>query len=226
VGTLTIPNTFSAAAVIVASEHNDNFTAIKNVINGDLDTSNLSATAAIVDTQLAQITTASKVSGTAVTGLASLPSGAGTVPSANLRKVVVLKVIADDEVLSMGDGKMYFTCPTELTGKNLVDADASVIVASTSGTPTIQIAKGRRDSATGALNFTDAGIGTSGDMLSTRITIDANEYDSANATAAPVIDTDHDDIVVSTYVDVLRVDVDVAGTGTKGLEVRLSFQTP
>jgi len=37
----------------------------------------------LVDTKLAQITTAAKVHGTAITGLASLPSGAGVVPDAN-----------------------------------------------------------------------------------------------------------------------------------------------
>lgn len=40
--------------------------------------------AAIADSKLAQITTASKVSGTAITGLASLPAGAGIIPAANL----------------------------------------------------------------------------------------------------------------------------------------------
>lgn len=39
--------------------------------------------AGIVDTKLAQITTASKVSGSAITGLASVPSGAGVLPDAN-----------------------------------------------------------------------------------------------------------------------------------------------
>lgn len=38
----------------------------------------------IADSNLSQITTASKVSGTAFTGLASIPAGAGVIPSANL----------------------------------------------------------------------------------------------------------------------------------------------
>jgi hypothetical protein len=109
---------------------------------------------------------------------------------------------------------MYFTCPAELNGMNLVAAYASTIVAGTG--VTVQVARGRRTAADGALSFED--------MLSTAITIDTGEYDSANAATAAVIDTDNDDIVVSTYVDVLRIDVDAA-TGS-GLEVRLSFQTP
>lgn len=68
------PYTFSAGAVIIASEHNSNFDALFNLVNGTLDTTNLAANAAIVDTQLAQITTASKVAGSAIniTGLTTV----------------------------------------------------------------------------------------------------------------------------------------------------------
>jgi hypothetical protein len=90
---------------------------------------------------------------------------------------------------------------------NLVDADAAVYTVSSSGTPTIQIH-----------NLTDTS-----DMLSTRITIDANEYTSYDAATPPVINASEDDVVTK---DILRIDVDVAGTGTKGLDVILSFQTP
>lgn len=175
----------------------------------------------LVDTKLAQITTASKVSGAALTTLGNIPATAGTIPTKHTRKVIAIRVSeagTDADALTTGDGKVYFTCPPELTGMNLVDADASVITASTSGVVTVQVARGRRSAANGALTFAD--------MLSTRITIDENEYDSANAAAASAIDTSNDDIVVTTYVDVLRIDVDVAGTETKGLEVRLAFQYP
>ena len=168
----------------------------------------------IADTKLSTITTAGKVSGAALTLLGNIPAAGGTVPPANIRKTVVLAVTAPADAPVVGDGAIYFTCPPELTGMNLVDADASTITAGTG--VTIQVARGRRSAANGALTFAD--------MLSTRITIDTGEYDSANAAAAAVIDTANDDIVVSTYVDVLRVDVDVASG--KGLECRLSFQTP
>ena len=59
--TISKPNTFSAGATIVASEHNDNFDTIYNDYNGNITNANLSASAAIVDTKLAQLTTASKV---------------------------------------------------------------------------------------------------------------------------------------------------------------------
>jgi len=59
--TITKDNTFSAGATIVASEHNDNFDTIFNDYNTNITNVNISASAAIVDTKLAQLTTASKV---------------------------------------------------------------------------------------------------------------------------------------------------------------------
>jgi hypothetical protein len=179
------------------------------IVNADI-----SASAAIVDTKLAQISTAGKVSGAALITLGSIPATGGTVPSANLRKHVVLTVTAATEAPTVGDGAMYFTCPPELNGMNLVDADASTITAGTG--VTVMVARGRRSAADGACTYAD--------MLSTAITIDTGEYDSANAATPAVIDTTKDDIVVSTYVDIIRIDVDVASGS--GLEVRLSFQTP
>ena len=173
-----------------------------------------SASMALVDTKLAQIATAGKVSGAALITLGNIPATGGTVPSANLRKHIVLTVTAPADAPVVGDGAMYFTCPPELNGMNLVDADASTITAGTG--VTVMVARGRRSAANGACTYAD--------MLSTAITIDTGEYDSANATTPAVIDTTKDDIVVSTYVDLIRIDVDVASG--KGLEIRLAFQTP
>lgn len=53
--------TFSAGSVIVAAEHNTNFDTLYDLVNGSLDNANIKASAAIVDTKLAQITTAGKV---------------------------------------------------------------------------------------------------------------------------------------------------------------------
>lgn len=52
---------------------------ISGIVNADID-----AGAAIAPTKLAQITTASKVSGAALTLLPNIPSGAGVIPVANL----------------------------------------------------------------------------------------------------------------------------------------------
>jgi hypothetical protein len=117
---------------------------------------------------------------------------------------VAVQVCDDVTVLTTGDGKANVWIPAVLNGLNLVDADAAVSTVSSSGDPTIQVR-----------NVTDAC-----DMLSTRITIDATEKTSWTAATAPVIDTSHDDVATG---DQLAIDVDGAGTGTKGLQVILRF---
>ena len=124
--------------------------------------------------------------------------------------VEVVQILVTDpsgSALTTGDGKAYFMVPSKLNGWNLIRANAAVTTVSSSGTPTVQVH-----------NVTDAV-----DMLSTRITIDANESTSHTAATPPVIDTTKDDVATG---DLIRVDVDVAGTGAKGLIVSLSFQAP
>ena len=60
-------------------------------------------------------------------------------------------------------------------------------------------------------------------MLSTKLTIDVSEYESSDATAAAVIDTSKDDVNTG---DNVFVDIDVAGTGAKGLSVGMIYQLP
>lgn len=128
------------------------------------------------------------------------PGGADPIAFAEFE----LKVFGDDATLSTGDGKLIMVIPPSVNGLNLVAAHAFVTTVSSSGTPTIQIR-----------NVTDAQ-----DMLSTRITIDASEFTSYTAATAPVINTSYDDVATG---DLLAVDVDVAGTGAKGLGVVLTF---
>lgn len=123
------------------------------------------------------------------------------------KRVIQVKVIDDATTLTTGDGKVIFLVPQELNGYNLVGANAFVTTVSSSGTPTVQIR-----------NVTDAV-----DMLSTRITIDASEYTSYTAAAAAVVNATYDDVATG---DRLAVDVDVAGTGAKGLGIVLTFQLP
>ena len=122
-------------------------------------------------------------------------------------KQVVVKVIADDTALTVADGLTHFTVPAELNGMNLISVGAHVYTVSSSGLPTFQIH-----------NLTDAV-----DMLSTAITIDATENDSKDATTPPVINTAADDVATG---DVIRFDCDGAGTGTKGMEIRMGFRKP
>lgn len=130
-------------------------------------------------------------------------------------KNISIQVIDATTTLTTGDGKAYFRVPAELNGMNIVGAAASVLAKSTSGTPTVQIARGRQADATTAHSFVD--------VLSTAITIDANEFDSKDATTAAVINTSNDDLATG---DLVRVDVDVAGTGATGLFVTISARLP
>jgi hypothetical protein len=139
---------------------------------------------------------------------------ANTIPISNpngllddwLSKTVIIQVSdPSGNAITTGDGKAFFTVPVSLNGCNIIDVDASLTTASTSGTPTIQIR-----------NVTD-----SQDVLSTRITVDANEKTSYTASTQPVINTSYDDVSTG---DQLAVDIDVAGTGAKGLSVILIFK--
>lgn len=77
------PYTFTLGATIVASEHNANFDTIYSDYNGGVTNANISASAGIADSKLAQLTTAGKVSGAALVSLGSIPTGSGTIPAKN-----------------------------------------------------------------------------------------------------------------------------------------------
>jgi len=119
----------------------------------------------------------------------------------------VIPVTGVGVALVVGDGKAYLPIPAFLNGWNLVSVHAWVDTVSTSGLVTVMIR-----------NKTDAQ-----DMLSTALTIDANENGSDTAATPAVINTSYDD--VATY-DILEVDVDGAGTGAKGLIVTAGFGRP
>jgi hypothetical protein len=118
-------------------------------------------------------------------------------------------------ILTTGDGKLYLRIPSSMNGWNLVSVAADVVTKSTSGTPTFMISRGRESNATTAHSFVD--------MLTTALTIDANEFDSQNATTAAVIDTSNDDVNTG---DLIRIDIDTAGTGTADATFSLQFQKP
>ena len=121
-GLISITN-YTSGASITAAGQNSNENTIVNEINGNLTTANIHPNAGIVDTQLAQITTASKVSGAAITLLTSVPSGAGALPLANApyhvpmslsrglkvvrTNVTTVTVTADELVLQDTNGYSY-----------------------------------------------------------------------------------------------------------------------
>lgn len=167
-------------------------------IEGSIPTVPVKATGAEINTGTddAKFATPKAIADSNIAFLSDIPA----VP----RRVIQMKIVADDTALATGDGKLVICIPSELNGMNLVDADAAVSTVSSSGAPTVQVR-----------NVTD-----SVDMLSTAITIDASEYTSYTAATQPVIDTSHDDVATG---DLIAIDVDGAGTGAKGLIVLLSF---
>ena len=123
-------------------------------------------------------------------------------------RTVVVEVVDPSVLLVTGDGQgPRFIVPIEFNGMDLVSVAAAVNTVSSSGTPTVQVRN----------------VTQTADMLSTRITIDATEKHSKDATAAAVIDTANDDVATG---DEIAFDIDVAGTGTKGLTVIMGFQLP
>ena len=125
-------------------------------------------------------------------------------------KTVVTILVTDPngDTLTTGDGKAYWRGPSTINGYNLVDVASAVTTASSSGTPEVQIH-----------NVTKAV-----DMLSTTLTIDINELDSKDdSDSLPVINTANDNVTTG---DQIRIDIDTAGTGAKGLMVEMHFQMP
>ena len=123
------------------------------------------------------------------------------------KRSMQVKILDDSTLLTTGEGKLILCIQSEFNGYNLVGAQAYVTTPSSSGLPSI-----------GIRNVTDAV-----EMLSVNITINVSGYTSYAATTPPTIDTAHGDVATG---DLIAVDIDTAGTGTKGLGVILSFQLP
>ncbi len=110
-------------------------------------------------------------------------------------EVIGIAVSDEETALTTGTAKVTFRMPFAMT---LTAVRASLTTASTSGLPTFDINEG----------------GTT--ILSTKLSIDANEKTSTTAaTAAVISDTGLADDAEIT------IDIDVAGTGAKGAKVYL-----
>lgn len=125
------------------------------------------------------------------------------------KRFIEFVLSSNNDNLAVGDGQGQFTflVPEEFDGWKIVGAHACVYTPSTSGTPTFQLH-----------NVTDAV-----DILSTKITIDINEYSSYSAATPPVINTSNNTLATG---DRIRFDCDVSGTGTKGYGQLLILQKP
>lgn len=106
--------------------------------------------------------------------------------------------------LTVGDGQAFFRINAAINGWKLTAIAAAVTTASTSGQPTVQIA-----------NITQAVP-----LLTTPLTIDQGETDSATAATPAVIDGSNNTVATA---DELSIDIIAAGAGTLGLIVDLTF---
>lgn len=138
-----------------------------------------------------------------ISGVAGPQGPAGATPP----NYFVIPVFAFGTAVTTGDGKAYWPVPMNCNAQNLV-AIAVVLgeAPSTLNKPTVMLH-----------NLTDAV-----DMLTVAVTVDTTEQTSLTADVAAEIDAAHDDVASG---EMLRIDVDVAGTGTKGLWVILGFDT-
>ena len=142
-----------------------------NVVNGAISNLGISATAAIADSKLAQIATAGKVSGTALTGLGSIPSGAGAVALANGGTGAATAAAALGNLLpsqASNSGKVLTTDGTTASwgtasggGVTSVSAVAPLSVSNGTSTPsitlgTVGVASGGTGGTTGSITGTGA----------------------------------------------------------------------
>jgi len=151
--------------------------------------------------------TAAKLAAGANTKVLTADSTQTTGLKWQLTKDIEVKVFDDATVVTTGDGKAILAIPASMGGMDLIAAHAFVTTVSSSGLPTVQIRN----------------ITQTADMLTTKISIDASEFTSYTAATPPVVDTGNDDVATG---DLIAVDVDVAGTGAKGLGVILTFTLP
>lgn len=123
---------FGSGTTAKSGEVNTDFNTVYTCVNGNIDNTNISSSAAIaysqlnlsasiqnsdiltsagiVDSKLAQITTTGKVSGAALTGLSSIPSGAGVIPIANIATGTPTgsKFVRDDGTLASPTVTQYY----------------------------------------------------------------------------------------------------------------------
>ena len=139
-----------------------------------------------------------------------------------------IKLFADDETVTVGDGRFFLEIPYNLNRARLRYVNAYVSTESSSGLVTVQIH-----------NVGTVADPITLDMLSVPITIDANERSAEQAATAWVIKDSVDDVGAAgpsyseygfPYADYtvfyrqqLRFDIDTAGTGAMGLGVMVGF---
>ena len=130
------------------------------------------------------------------------PSAALEISTTSIRvlETIGISVVSESTTLTTGTAKRTFRMPFAFT---VTSVRASLSTASSSGIPTVDINEG----------------GTT--ILSTKLTIDANELTSTTAATAAVVS----DTALADDAEI-TIDIDVAGTGAKGLKVYINGYRP
>lgn len=125
-------------------------------------------------------------------------------------RVIEIQVFDPATAHTTGDGKAFMYAPSDLNGMNLTSVISALSVVGTGSTTLTQIRRKR--------------AGSDVDMLSTRVSIDAAEYDSTTAAAPAVIATANMGILTG---DQVYIDHDQNHTTAgSGLVVYLKFSLP
>ncbi len=104
-----------ATAQIEADEIATGAVGEPEILDGAIVNTDINAAAEIVDTKLAQIATADKVSGAALTSLASIPAGAGVIPSANVPTPALDNIVFSRPTIAAGTGATIIVDTTHFT---------------------------------------------------------------------------------------------------------------
>ena len=116
---------------------------------------------------------------------------------------IVIPSFGSDESITIGDGIIGITVPSDMNGWRLIKVLSSVETPSSSGTIDIQIRRARK------------GVDT--DLLTTKVTISINDYFAEDGII------DNDERIVKTG-DIIFADIDLAGSGALGLFTVLTFK--
>ncbi len=186
--------TFVAGTKIKSSEVNSNFSTI-NAELFDIKNANIAASAAIVDTKLAQITTPGKVDGASI-----------VVSSIEFVKGTVLWFIRTTVLTVADDVSSQFVVPATLSFDSV---DLSVKTAPTGAALIIDI-----ESKRGAGAFTT--------LFTTKPQIDAS---SLTGGGSAVFDTGthgtEDQLIAD---DILRLNIDQVGSSVEGVDLTVTFR--
>lgn len=197
IGTGEVSTVNLAAMSVTSAKLADASVSAAKIVDASVSAAKLAVdavtTAKILD---ANVTTAKLADANVTTAkLAAAAVTAAKIAAGAIVDTIIVPVGGETTTLTTGTAKRTFRMPY---GFVLTAVRASLTTVSSSGTPTVDINEG----------------GTS--ILSTKLTIDANEKTSTTAATAAVIS----DAALADDAEI-TIDIDVAGTGAKGLKVYL-----